>query len=88
MNTLVALAALSIGQIFVVNPQIPVVTYPQVYVMPQPVIFPTVIQYTQPVIYPIYYNYNAYPYYNNFYRGYNPIEYSLYLRMNNLKIAP
>jgi hypothetical protein len=91
MNSLVVLAAMSLGQLFAVNPQIPVVTYQQIYNVPQPVFYPTIVQY-QPYYnyapyYPVY-NYNSYPYYNNYYNGYNPIQYSLYLRMNNLKIAP
>lgn len=46
MNTLVALAALSLGQIFVVNPQIPVVQYQSTVAVVN----------TVRVTYPVYYN--------------------------------
>lgn len=69
MNTLLALATMSIGQIFVVNPQIPVVVQqpqqivipyvvqqPQYVVVPRPVYVPVQV----PVYQPVYYTYPVY----------------------------
>ena len=69
MNTLLTLAAMSIGQIFVVNPQIPVVVQqpqqivvpyvvqqPQYVVIPRPVYVPVQV----PVYQPVYYTYPIY----------------------------
>ena len=69
MNTLITLAAMSIGQIFTVNPQIPVVIQqpqqivvpyivqqPQYVVVPRPVYVPVQV----PVYQPVYYTYPIY----------------------------
>jgi hypothetical protein len=75
MNTLVALAAMSLGQFFVVNPQIPVVVQqpqpivfqyqyvvqqPQYIVVPRTIYVPVQVQTYQPVYYP-YPIYRIYP---------------------------
>lgn len=73
MNTLVALATLSLGQIFVVNPQIPTVIYqpqsvvyqyitqqPQYVVVPRTVYVPVQVPTVIPVIQPVYYPYPIY----------------------------
>ena len=69
MNTLLTLAVMSVGQIFVVNPQIPVVVQqpqqiivpyvvqqPQYVVVPRPVYVPVQV----PVYQPVYYTYPIY----------------------------
>jgi hypothetical protein len=69
MNTLLTLAVMSVGQIFVVNPQIPVVVQqpqqiivpyvvqqPQYVVVPRPVYVPVQV----PVYQPVYYQYPIY----------------------------
>ncbi len=73
MNTLLTLAVMSVGQIFVVNPQIPVVVQqpqqiivpyvvqqPQYVVVPRPVYVPVQVPVYQPVYYP-YPIYRIYP---------------------------
>ena len=75
MNTLVVLAAMSLGQLFVVNPQIPVVVQqpqpivvqyqyvvqqPQYVVVPRIIYVPVQVQTYQPVYYP-YPIYRIYP---------------------------
>ena len=75
MNTLVVLAAMSLGQLFVVNPQIPVVVQqpqqvvvqyqyvvqqPQYVVVPRIIYVPVKVQTYQPVYYP-YPIYRIYP---------------------------
>ena len=69
MNTLVAMAVMSLGQIFVVNPQIPVVVQ-----QPQPIVVQYIVQQPQyvvvprtvyvpvqvPVYQPVYYQYPIY----------------------------
>ena len=73
MNTLLTLAVMSMGQIFVVNPQIPVVVQqpqqiivpyvvqqPQYVVVPRPVYVPVQVPVYQPVYYP-YPIYRIYP---------------------------
>lgn len=73
MNALLTLAGMSIGQIFVVNPQIPVVVQqpqqivvpyivqqPQYVVVPRPVYVPVQVPVYQPVYYP-YPVYRIYP---------------------------
>ena len=47
MNTLVAMAVLSLGQLFVVNPQIPVMVQ-----QPQPVVYQYVVQQPQYIVVP------------------------------------
>ena len=69
MNTLLTLAMMSVGQIFVVNPQIPVVVQqpqqivvpyvvqqPQYVVVPRPVYVPVQV----PIYQPVYYQYPIY----------------------------
>lgn len=71
MNTLVALAAMTIGQIFVVNPQIPVVQYQTTVAVVNtvrvnyPVYTYTPYYYYRPtaVLYSTPYGVSAYPYY-------------------------
>lgn len=73
MNTLLTLAIMSVGQIFVVNPQIPVVVQqpqqivipyvvqqPQYVVVPRPIYVPVQVPIYQPVYYP-YPIYRIYP---------------------------
>lgn len=73
MNTLVTLAVLSLGQIFVVNPQIPTVVYqpqpiiyqyiapqPQYVVVPRTVYVPVQVQTVVPIVQPVYYQYPIY----------------------------
>lgn len=73
MNALLVLAAMSIGQIFVVNPQIPIVAYqpqpvvyqyvvqqPQYIVVPRTVYVPVQVPTIVPVIQPVYYQYPTY----------------------------
>ena len=71
MNTLVALAAMSLGQFFVVNPQIPVVVqqpqqvvvqYQYVVQQPQYVVIqrPIYVPIYQPIYQPVYYPYPIY----------------------------
>ena len=75
MNTLFTLAAMSLGQLFVVNPQIPVVVQqpqsivvqyqyvvqqPQYVIVPRTIYVPVQVQTYQPVYYP-YPIYRIYP---------------------------
>jgi hypothetical protein len=76
MNTLIVLATMSLGQLFVVNPQIPTVIYqqpqpvvvqyqyvvqqPQYVIVPRTIYVPVQVQTYQPVYYP-YPIYRIYP---------------------------
>lgn len=81
MNTLVALAVMTIGQIFVVNPQIPVVQYRSTvsYVNTVQVSYPIYTPYYQyqptAVLYSSPYGLSPFPYYGNFTMQY-PYTYS------------
>jgi hypothetical protein len=82
MNTLVALAAMSLGQFFVVNPQIPVVQYQSTVAVVNTVRvnYPiyTPYYYTPPVVlYSVPYGLSAYPYNRNFYNA-QPYAYPMY----------
>ena len=72
LNTLAFLAASTVGQFFVVNPQIPVVqtqttvvttTVPVVRPYVYPIYGPPVVAYTTPYYYPYYPVYSVYPTY-------------------------
>lgn len=73
MNTVVALAVMSLGQLFVVNPQIPVVfqqpqpvvvqyvvQQPQYLVVPRTVYVPVQVPVQVPIYQPVYYPYPIY----------------------------